>query len=171
VKAGVGGTDILQFFDPMVRFVDEAVAKGGGVLIHCVAGAHRAGTTTCAFLMHRNNALSVGGAIAHCKARRPVVDPAISSQLMHVLHRLHAAYNGSSEMPIVEGSCHLGPARRCTASHTVQALSSGTGCSVSASCDSSASTIAMPRKPGAGSVVGQILDLDMEGRKVLASSF
>ena len=54
--------DILAFFDPVFRFVDDATAVGGNVLIHCVAGAHRAGTMACAFLMHREQGLSVSAA-------------------------------------------------------------------------------------------------------------
>ena len=76
----------------MFAFVDGAVAAGQSVLIHCVAGAHRAGTTACAYLMHKNRALSASQAIAVCKRRRPVVDPAISNKLVQLLHQLHAAH-------------------------------------------------------------------------------
>ena len=33
-------------------FVDKATAEGHGVLIHCLAGAHRAGTAGVAYIMH-----------------------------------------------------------------------------------------------------------------------
>lgn len=36
----------------MFDFIDNAIANGGSVLIHCLAGAHRAGTTGCACLVH-----------------------------------------------------------------------------------------------------------------------
>jgi hypothetical protein len=34
-----------EVFEEMFDFIDRAVATGCGVLIHCVAGAHRGGTT------------------------------------------------------------------------------------------------------------------------------
>ena len=43
---------ILEFLKPFVDFVDEAVNSGRSVLVHCVAGAHRAATAGCLLLMH-----------------------------------------------------------------------------------------------------------------------
>ena len=43
---------ILDFLKPFFDFVDKAVDSGGSVLVHCVAGAHRAGTAGCLLLMH-----------------------------------------------------------------------------------------------------------------------
>ena len=43
---------ILDFLKPFFDFVDKAVDSGGSVLVHCVAGAHRAGTAGTACLMH-----------------------------------------------------------------------------------------------------------------------
>ena len=39
-------------FAPAMEFIQTAAGHGGHVLIHCLAGAHRAGTTGVAFLMH-----------------------------------------------------------------------------------------------------------------------
>ena len=43
---------ILHFLKPFFDFVDRAVDSGRSVLVHCVAGAHRAGTAGCLLLMH-----------------------------------------------------------------------------------------------------------------------
>jgi len=65
---------VLNFFAPMLRWVDEAVAEGKGVLIHCLAGAHRAGTSGTAYVMHATG-LDHRSAIKACKTVRNVVDP------------------------------------------------------------------------------------------------
>ena len=39
-------------------------------------------------------------AIAQCKARRPIVDPAISDRLMHLLRQLEAAHFGVAAPPL-----------------------------------------------------------------------
>ena len=76
------------FFAPVFEFVNTALSKGASVLIHCMAGAHRAGTTACAFVMHKHVGMTARDAIGCCKARRPVVDPGISVRLMQVLKQL-----------------------------------------------------------------------------------
>lgn len=47
-----GGDSTLRFFDPLFAFVGFEMARGNNVLIHCLAGAHRAGTCGVACLMH-----------------------------------------------------------------------------------------------------------------------
>ena len=65
---------LTSFMAPMLEFVDKCVASGGGVLVHCLAGAHRAGTTGCMLLMHKCG-LSAAAAVAAAKQLRPVIDP------------------------------------------------------------------------------------------------
>merc|ERR1711879_896816 len=43
---------VLLFFDPLFRWVDAAMDGGRNVLIHCLAGCHRAGATGVATLMY-----------------------------------------------------------------------------------------------------------------------
>lgn len=64
-----------KFVDPLWAFIDGALGKGEGVLVHCLAGAHRAGTTGVACLMHYGGIRSVGEAIAAAKKVRPIIDP------------------------------------------------------------------------------------------------
>ena len=36
----------------MLQFIDMTISRGGSVLVHCLAGAHRAGTTGTICLLH-----------------------------------------------------------------------------------------------------------------------
>ena len=59
------------------------------MLVHCLAGAHRAGTTGVSFMM-RQGRLDAATAIKLAKVLRPVVDP--FGQLHELLVRLEKAY-------------------------------------------------------------------------------
>lgn len=50
------------------------MSSGGSVLIHCLAGAHRAGTTGVAWLMYANG-LSADDAILLAKSKRKQINP------------------------------------------------------------------------------------------------
>ena len=78
---GPGGPDrpkrsasVLAFTAQVFDFVEAAVASGGAVLIHCLAGAHRAGTTGVLCLM-RKTGLDRKAAVAAAKKLRPAIDP------------------------------------------------------------------------------------------------
>ena len=43
---------VRKFTSPLFSFVTEGLENGECVMVHCLAGAHRAGTTGCACLMH-----------------------------------------------------------------------------------------------------------------------
>lgn len=79
---------LIGFIDPLFRFIDEAIERGECVLVHCLAGAHRAGTTGCACLMHYAS-MDVPTAIATAKTLRPIIDPI--GQLPEFLHRFKRA--------------------------------------------------------------------------------
>ena len=65
---------ILRYFNVFFDFVEKVIGEGKNVLIHCLAGAHRAGTTGCAWLMYADN-LSVEDAIRLGKSRRDAINP------------------------------------------------------------------------------------------------
>jgi hypothetical protein len=65
----------VELFAPMFQFVDQALDEGRSVLIHCMSGAHRAGTTGTAYLMHVTPGLSARAAMVHAQQLRSVVDP------------------------------------------------------------------------------------------------
>mmetsp|Transcript_21017 Transcript_21017/g.25514 ORF Transcript_21017/g.25514 Transcript_21017/m.25514 type:complete len:91 (+) Transcript_21017:96-368(+) len=82
----------------MMDFVDQALGKGENVLIHCLAGAHRAGTTGVLVLMAKmkydsRNATKVAQKL------RPVINP--FGPLKDLLSRVDTAIinlNGSSKL-------------------------------------------------------------------------
>ena len=57
---------VLRFFYPFLSFVETQTNAGKNVLIHCLAGAHRAGTSGVAWLMYKDK-LTVGDAIKKAK--------------------------------------------------------------------------------------------------------
>jgi protein-tyrosine phosphatase len=68
---------VFAFFVPVFDFIETATSQGKSVLIHCLAGAHRAGTTGIAFLMHIAD-LSQADATKAAQQLRPIVDPIYS---------------------------------------------------------------------------------------------
>jgi protein-tyrosine phosphatase len=43
--------EVLDFFHEVHSFIDEALESGKNVMVHCLAGAHRAGTTGVSYMM------------------------------------------------------------------------------------------------------------------------
>mmetsp|Transcript_2345 Transcript_2345/g.3946 ORF Transcript_2345/g.3946 Transcript_2345/m.3946 type:complete len:210 (-) Transcript_2345:149-778(-) len=68
------GEGTLDGFLPVFNFIEENISAGRSVLVHCLAGAHRAGTCAVAYLMYKAN-LGVDEAIAVAKKCRPVIGP------------------------------------------------------------------------------------------------
>lgn len=68
----VGGA--VEYIQPTFAFINEGVALGEGCLIHCLAGAHRAGTTGVAYMMYQGQ-VSLSVALDLAKQLRPIVSP------------------------------------------------------------------------------------------------
>jgi hypothetical protein len=117
--------NVLTFFAPCFRFIDEAVASGRSVLIHCLAGnphpythpnshpvtlthpnlhshpnltltagAHRAGTTGVAYVMHATG-LELKTALPLTQRCRSVVNPiGTLTELLQLLDRALAPSRG-----------------------------------------------------------------------------
>lgn len=66
--------DVHIFMDPVIAFIDGALADGQSVLIHCLAGAHRAGTTGVMYVMLKAH-LSYAQALRACKMQRVIIQP------------------------------------------------------------------------------------------------
>lgn len=81
--------DIISFFEPMHSFIDEGLAKGQNVMVHCLAGAHRAGTAGVSYMMYAAQ-LSYKEARAVARKQRPNVDPYDYFEVM--LIKLEHAY-------------------------------------------------------------------------------
>ena len=65
---------VLKFAGDLFAFIDTAMEGGNSVLVHCLAGAHRAGTTGCACLIHYAD-LPAKSAIIMAKKCREIIDP------------------------------------------------------------------------------------------------
>eukprot|EP00929_Paragymnodinium_shiwhaense_P115080 TRINITY_DN83699_c0_g1_i1.p1 TRINITY_DN83699_c0_g1~~TRINITY_DN83699_c0_g1_i1.p1 ORF type:complete len:194 (-),score=44.51 TRINITY_DN83699_c0_g1_i1:69-650(-) len=65
---------LLTFFKPYFDWVDERLSKGENVMVHCLAGAHRAGTAGVAFVMYKTG-LDAASAVKAVQAQRPFVEP------------------------------------------------------------------------------------------------
>ena len=80
--------DVMGYFGPYFSFVDEHLAEGRSVLVHCLAGAHRAGTAGCGYLMFKTG-LDPKGAISMARRFRHIINPI--HHLLGLLDRLGAA--------------------------------------------------------------------------------
>ena len=58
----------------LFAFIDEATGAGRSVLVHCLAGAHRAGTTGVLVIMHKAGC-RFEAALAVAKQLRPAINP------------------------------------------------------------------------------------------------
>lgn len=67
--------DAVDFVQPMLNFVTAALAEGKNVMAHCLAGAHRAGTTGILCLMHFLDVPPWQTARDMAKKCRPIIDP------------------------------------------------------------------------------------------------
>ena len=59
---------------PAFEFIDQQTQAGNSVLIHCLAGAHRAGTVGVAYLMYKTG-MGADQAIETAQKCRPIIAP------------------------------------------------------------------------------------------------
>jgi len=74
-------------FQEAFDFIQEHIARGDSVLIHCLAGAHRAGTAGTAWIMYKTGK-GVQDALVIAKKCRPIIAP--FGTLIELLHRLES---------------------------------------------------------------------------------
>jgi len=72
------------FFKDVFAFIDEAMARGESVLIHCLAGAHRAGSTGIAWIMYKHQ-WGFEQSFEHIKTLRPIIRPLGMKELLLLL--------------------------------------------------------------------------------------
>ena len=73
-----GDFSVLKYMSGMFSFINSFLNKHESVLIHCLAGAHRAGTAGVASLMYFAN-MDVTTASVAAKICRSVIDPTIGN--------------------------------------------------------------------------------------------
>lgn len=66
--------EILAFSAPVLDFIDTGLENGESVLVHCLAGAHRAGTTGVLVLMHKLRE-PYNEALLKARLLRPIINP------------------------------------------------------------------------------------------------
>lgn len=66
--------EVLNFFTPLFNFLDAELSEGQNILIHCLAGAHRAGTAGIASLMYLCE-MDKEEATDAAKKLRPAINP------------------------------------------------------------------------------------------------
>ena len=86
------GEGVRAFYKPLFTFVEDALRSGANVMVHCLAGAHRAGTSgvSCAMYFMK---MEAAAAVQYVKKRRPIVDPIGS--FPELLRKLDAALGES----------------------------------------------------------------------------
>lgn len=65
---------VVAFFQPLFEFLDTELSQGNSILIHCLAGAHRAGTAGIASLMHLTG-MDATDATKVAQELRPIIHP------------------------------------------------------------------------------------------------
>ena len=93
---------VLEFFLPVFKWIDAQLKRGRSVLIHCLAGAHRAGTTGTAYVMYAARMYDHMQAIRACQKCRPIVNPihglsGLLKQLGVGLNEANEAVRGKGE--------------------------------------------------------------------------
>eukprot|EP00090_Calanus_glacialis_P020901 TRINITY_DN32250_c0_g1_i1.p1 TRINITY_DN32250_c0_g1~~TRINITY_DN32250_c0_g1_i1.p1 ORF type:complete len:216 (-),score=71.98 TRINITY_DN32250_c0_g1_i1:97-693(-) len=73
-SVGDSQKELQDFILPVLEFIEKEVKSGHNVLIHCLAGAHRAGTTAILCLMHLAG-LDCDKAITTAKSLRSMIEP------------------------------------------------------------------------------------------------
>lgn len=66
--------DVYDFLAPCHDFIDQSLASGQNIMVHCLAGAHRAGTAGVSYMM-RAGKMPYVDAVTVAKQLRPCVDP------------------------------------------------------------------------------------------------
>jgi atypical dual specificity phosphatase len=66
--------NIRYNFEEAFRFIDDATARGGRVLVHCAMGISRSATIVIAYLMYKYR-VPLATAYNFVKARRPEINP------------------------------------------------------------------------------------------------
>jgi len=66
--------EIAKHFDKAVDFINESLAAGRGVLVHCIFGISRSSTLLCAYLIKKRG-MSLINAIEFVKSKRQKANP------------------------------------------------------------------------------------------------
>lgn len=90
---GASNEKVIQWFQPLFDAIDAALDRGDSVLVHCLAGAHRAATITAAYIRYKLG-IPPHELQTYLRARRPIVQ--LLPGLYEVLLRLDAALSAAT---------------------------------------------------------------------------
>ena len=79
---------LFNFLNPVHTYITACLERGENVLVHCMAGAHRAGTTGVSYMM-KFGGLGYKDARKVARKCRPVIDP--NGQLEKLLKKQEMA--------------------------------------------------------------------------------
>lgn len=79
--------NLTPYLDEAVAFIRRALAEGGRVLVHCMAGRSRSASLVIAYLMTELH-LDLDQALAFVQEKRPIVRP--NAAFMQQLRQFHA---------------------------------------------------------------------------------
>jgi len=104
---------LMEYMSNLFEWVDARLNKGHNVMVHCLAGAHRAGTAGTAYVMYKGG-LDKKSALTAVQACRPFVDPIYDFkdllEILEVALRSRSASRSSVAAPRATGS-HSGLGR------------------------------------------------------------
>ena len=83
-------SDILQYLDDAMQFIDKGIEKDNKLLVHCMAGRSRSVTVLIAYLMNKKH-MSLDDAYDFVKARRDEASP--NPNFMEQLETYQASLN------------------------------------------------------------------------------
>jgi len=88
--------NLLPYFEKAHRFMDECLASGGKILVHCQMGVSRSASTVSSFLM-RMNRWDFDQAVKYVQSRRAFTDPNIGFQAQLIeFHKQNYSYDMKS---------------------------------------------------------------------------
>ncbi|KNA22757.1 hypothetical protein SOVF_031510 isoform B [Spinacia oleracea] len=67
-------TDLCQYFDECIDFIEEAKRSGGGVFVHCFVGRSRSVTIILAYLIKKRGMI-LSQALEYVRSKRPQASP------------------------------------------------------------------------------------------------
>jgi len=103
LKRSSSSQEILEYFHDLFAAIDAKLKKGHSVLIHCLAGAHRAATVTGAYLMYKKR-IHVSVLEDHMRNIRPIIE--LLPGLYDLLEILQRALDETDPARVEERHAH-----------------------------------------------------------------
>lgn len=96
------GQNLLQHFDRSNAFIEQALAGGGHVLVHCAMGVSRSATIACAYLMYKSRPeMTFLQALGQLQESRPLCAPNVGfAEQLETYERMLKAPNDANRQSI-----------------------------------------------------------------------